>query len=221
MILHGKNIFKSFQQGQKKIEVLKGLNIEVNENEKVAILGKSGSGKSTLLSLLSGLATADEGQMNFLGKDLTQLNEHELTKLRSKEIGIIFQQFHLLPHLTALENVQLIFDIQSVNDAKQRAIDLLDKMGLKDRINNFPSKLSGGEIQRVAIARALAVGPKLMLADEPSGSLDEETGEKIMNEIFSLVSEINMSLILVTHNEDLAKRCDKVYRLENGILKLI
>lgn len=214
-----KDLNKSFIQGQKRIDVLNDLNISVVEGQTIAILGQSGSGKSTLLALLSGIDRPDSGSMIFEGEELTKLDEKSLTTLRSQKIGIIFQQFHLLPHLSALENVSLPLEIlgrENIEAAKKA----LEEVGLGSRLNHYPSQLSGGEKQRVAIARSMVVEPDLLLADEPSGSLDEETGELVMDLIFNLVSENKKALILVTHNKELALRCQKVYHLEGGQLHL-
>lgn len=211
---------KSFTQGQKTIDVLKELSLVVEKGEKVAILGQSGSGKSTLLSLLAGIDRPDKGSMNFEGHELQSLNEKELTKLRSEKIGIIFQQFHLLPHLNALENVSLPLEIKGLPE-DDRAKKALEDVGLGHRLDHFPSQLSGGEKQRVAIARSMVIEPDLLLADEPSGSLDEDTGDSVMDLIFELVDKKNKALILVTHNRALAEKCQKIYRLEHGALHLV
>ncbi len=218
-MLHIENLSKSFTQGGKQIEVLKGLGLKVEKGEKVAILGQSGSGKSTLLSLLAGIDRPDSGSMSFEGQNLEGLEERELTKLRSQKIGIIFQQFHLLPHLNALENVSLPLEIQGQTDIG-RAKKALEDVGLGHRMDHFPSQLSGGEKQRVAIARSMVIEPDLLLADEPSGSLDEGTGDSVMDLIFSLVDQKNKALILVTHNKLLAEKCEKIYTLEHGSLHL-
>lgn len=217
------NLNKSFWQGQNKIDVLKDLNLSVSKGEKVAILGQSGSGKSTLLSLLAGIDRPESGNMSFEGRELGHLNEAELTELRSKRIGIIFQQFHLLPHLNAHENVSLPLEIQgqlSKSDIQERVSQALQNVGLGHRMDHFPSQLSGGEKQRVAIARSMVIEPDLLLADEPSGSLDEGTGDSVMDLIFSLVDKQNKALILVTHNVGLAEKCEKIYNLEHGSLHL-
>ncbi|MBT4760886.1 MAG: ATP-binding cassette domain-containing protein [Bdellovibrionaceae bacterium] len=221
MILEAKSIEKSFLQGQKKISVLKKLNLLVAEEETVAILGKSGSGKSTLLSLLSGLDTPDSGALNLLDKDIFQMDEESLTQFRANSLGIVFQNFHLLPHLTAKENIALPLEILGLSNARERSLELLKKVGLSERGAHLPSQLSGGEKQRVAVARALAAKPGLILADEPSGSLDEETGEQIMDLIFDLVSKEKRSMILVTHDRVLAKRCSRQLVLEHGVLNAL
>lgn len=212
---------KSFTQGEREIQVLKGLDLTVGPGETAAILGTSGSGKSTLLSLLAGIDIPDSGTMNFKEVDLAQLSEEARTKLRGEKIGIIFQQFHLIPHLSALENVSLPLEILGKeDDFIERGKKALEDVGLSHRLDHFPGQLSGGEKQRVAIARAMVMEPELLLADEPSGSLDEETGEQVMKLIFTLVEKRGTSLILVTHDEALAKRCEKIHRLQNGALEI-
>lgn len=218
MILNADTIKKSFFQGTREISVLKGVSFQVKPGETVAILGKSGSGKSTLLSILSGLESADFGSLTLLNQDIFQKNEDESARFRAAHMGIVFQNFHLLPHLTALENVQLPLEILGLEKDPQRAEELLQRVGLGDRHHHRPSQLSGGEKQRVAVARALSTEPDIILADEPSGSLDEETGESIMQLLFDLVKQEQRALILVTHDQDLAQRCSRRLILENGVL---
>lgn len=212
------NIHKSYPQGDKKIEVLSGVGLELEQGRTLAIIGQSGSGKSTLLSILCGIEKPDSGEHFFDGTNFVQLSEDEKTKLRARDIGIIFQQFHLLPHLTALENVMLVLEIlgESESDAQKKCLELLEKVGLSHRLHHYPAQLSGGEKQRVAIARSMIIEPKLILADEPSGSLDQDTGDDIMHLLFTLVKEKNLSLILVTHNQELARRCDETKMLSRG-----
>ncbi len=212
------NIKKSFKQSENSIEILKNLNLSVNKGDRIAILGQSGSGKSTFLSLMSGLDSPDSGEIKINGVRTTKLNEKEWTQFRAKNISIVFQQYHLVGHLTALENVMLPLEIlgESEKEAQSRALTLLDEVGLKDRAIHFPSQLSGGESQRVAIARALITRPNLLLADEPSGNLDQETGTKVMNLFFDITTKYETTTLLVTHNEQLAARCNVVYRLTQG-----
>lgn len=219
MILECKNLHKSFSQGGKSINVLKGASLSLEERDTLAIVGKSGSGKSTLLSILSGIESVDKGEIYFLDKEITHYSQQEMTELRAKSIGVVFQQFHLIEHLSALENVMLPLEIINDSNAKDKALSLLESVGLAERANHFPSQLSGGEKQRVAIARAMSNRPKLILADEPSGSLDEDTGTTIMNLLFDLVEKENMGLILVTHELQLAKRCKKSLLLSHGSLE--
>ncbi len=212
------NLKKSFKQTENAIEILKNLNLNVKKGEKVGILGQSGSGKSTFLSLMSGLDSPDSGDIIINGVSTTKLTEKEWTQFRAKNISIVFQQYHLIGHLTALENVMLPLEIlgESEKTATERATTLLDEVGLKTRATHFPSQLSGGESQRVAIARALITRPNLLLADEPSGNLDQETGQKVMSLFFDITAKYQTTTLLVTHNEQLAARCDVIYRLTQG-----
>ncbi len=209
---------KSYGNGLTKVEVLKGIKLNVNAGETLAMIGKSGSGKSTLLSLMSGLDRADSGEILIKGQDISKMSESELTKFRAHEMGMVFQQFHLVSTLTALENVLLPLELLKRPDARKSAASLLESVGLKERMNHLPSELSGGESQRVAIARALSTKPSLLFADEPSGNLDEETGTKVMDLLFKMVSDTKTTLILVTHDPDLAKRCSRTIHLEHGAL---
>jgi putative ABC transport system ATP-binding protein len=217
--LKASGLRKSFFQGDLEIPILKGLNLEATTGKSVAILGKSGSGKSTLLSLLAGLDKPDQGDLIFDGVSYASMSEEELTLFRGQRMGIIFQQFHLLPHLSAVENVSLAAEILNRPNAHALALEALKKVGLSHRENHHPLKLSGGEKQRVAIARALVIRPSLLLADEPSGSLDEVTGAEVMDLLFELVQGEGTGLILVTHSLELAKRCDEILRLDDGVLK--
>lgn len=210
------HLSKSFTLGSEKMTILDSLSLHVPEKTTAAILGKSGSGKSTLLSILAGLDRPDQGQVDIGGNSLFHLNDDELTLFRARNMGIVFQQFHLMSSLTALENVMIPLEILKIENAKEKAIDLLSKVGLSHRIHHYPSQLSGGESQRVALARAIIHNPKVIFADEPSGNLDEETGIVVMNLLFDLVKKEGLTLILVTHDEELAKRCDKTFRLHLG-----
>jgi len=212
------NLSKTYTQGEKSVPVLSDLNFHLNKGEIVSIMGKSGSGKSTLLSLISGILKSDDGDIILNSKSYNGLSEVELADLRASHIGFVFQNFHLVSYLNALENVMLPAKVNGVTNPKERAMDLLEKVGLKDRANHLPSELSGGEKQRVAIARALIHDPKLILADEPSGSLDEQTGEEVMDMLFELVQKNETSLILVTHALNVAQRCQKIYNFTDGQL---
>lgn len=209
---------KNFFQGDTKIEVLKNATVKINKGEIVAIVGESGSGKSTLLSLLSGLDRADSGSIIVDNTDMTTLTEKAMTGFRAQNISIVFQQYHLLSHLTALENVMLPAEILGRKNIKEDAKKLLSDMNLDHRLNHFPTQLSGGESQRVAIARALITKPNLLLADEPSGNLDTKTGDSVMNSFFDIVKKHQITTLLVTHSEALAQRCQRILRLENGVL---
>ncbi len=218
MSIEIQNLQKNFYQGETKIEVLKNVSAQIKKGEIVAIIGESGSGKSTLLSLLSGLDRADSGSIIVDTTDMSRLSERQMTGFRAANISIVFQQYHLLSHLTALENVMLPAEILSRENIKDDAKKLLSDMGLDHRLNHFPSQLSGGESQRVAIARALITKPNLLLADEPSGNLDTKTGDSVMHSFFDIVKKHQMTTLLVTHSEALAQRCERVLRLENGVL---
>lgn len=218
MSLYIKNLQKSFHQGEDRVAVLNGLNADIKNGEIVAIVGQSGSGKSTLLSLLAGLDQADQGDVVVDGVNISTMNEKQVTDFRGQNIGIVFQQYHLVSHLTALENVMLPMEILGKADAEKQAVDLLKEMGLEHRLHQFPSRMSGGECQRVAIARALAVRPKILLADEPSGNLDIHTGDKVMEIFFKAAQKYQITTILVTHSEGLAQRCQRTLRLSEGKL---
>jgi putative ABC transport system ATP-binding protein len=214
-----RQVSKQFQQGETVIPVLRDLSFGVEAGETVAIVGQSGSGKSTLLSMLAGLDQPTQGTITVDGQDLSRLNQNELTRFRGRSIGIIFQQFHLMRSLTALENVLLPLDILGLPHAEERAMDALNLMGLGARAKHLPQQLSGGECQRVAIARAFVVEPRILLADEPSGNLDTATGDKVMNLLFDAVGQRGMTLILVTHDMQLASRCKKRLPLVQGQLQ--
>lgn len=218
MSLQIKSLTKSFRQGEDRVTVLNSLNADITNGEIVAIVGQSGSGKSTLLSLLAGLDRADAGEIVVDGTNMSAFAEKQVTDFRGKNIGIVFQQYHLVSHLTALENVMLPMEILKKPDAEAQARALLVEMGLEHRMNQFPNRMSGGECQRVAIARALAVRPKILLADEPSGNLDVHTGEKVMEVFFAAAKKYQITTILVTHSEALARRCGRILRLAEGQL---
>ena len=217
MILEIKNLTKNFVQADKSnIEVLKNLNLEVIKGETLAVVGQSGSGKSTLLSLLAGLDRQTSGSLKLHNKELFNLSEVEMTQFRAENIGIIFQQFYLMPHLTSLENVSLPLEMFGYKESRDRALEAIDQVGLSDRIKHFPHQLSGGESQRVAIARAIVIRPSILLADEPTGNLDNSTGRQIADLIFNLVQNTEMTMLLVTHNTELANRCSRQVTLKNG-----
>jgi putative ABC transport system ATP-binding protein len=219
MILEINSLTKSYKQINKELVVLKNLDFKIEEPKTLAILGKSGSGKSTLLSLLGGLDNADEGSIKIADTPLEGMSEKELAIFRSAHIGIIFQEFHLLKNFTALENVMLPLEILKDTHAKEKALNALSLVGLSERHQHFPHELSGGECQRVAIARAIVTEPNIILADEPSGNLDNETGESVMSMIFELCEKLKQTLILVTHDRDLASKCDEIYELKNKTLE--
>lgn len=218
MYIEFKNVSKKYYQGKITITALDKVNFSIDEGELVVILGPSGAGKTTLLNILGGIDTATSGTINVAGKNITKLNEHELTKYRRTDIGFVFQFYNLIQNLTALENVELAVQLCKDHlDPKE----ILTKVGLKNRLNNFPSELSGGEQQRVAIARSIAKNPKLLLADEPTGALDFKTGKQILKLLEDVCRKEKMTVIIITHNSILASMADKVIRINNGTVSSI
>ncbi|MCX6108282.1 MAG: ABC transporter ATP-binding protein [Proteobacteria bacterium] len=209
---------KSYPHPSGAVTVLTGIDALIEDGERVAIIGPSGSGKSTLLALLSGLDQPTSGTIELAGKVLGSLSERELTAYRARYLGIVFQQFHLMGHLSALENVTLPLRIAGHVEVEARAVKALQDVGLGHRLNHLPQQLSGGECQRVAIARAIVGEPPLILADEPSGNLDAKTGDQVMQLLFDLVRQRRSTLVLVTHNEHLASWCDRRLLLSGGHL---
>ncbi|MFH1155510.1 MAG: ABC transporter ATP-binding protein [Pseudomonadota bacterium] len=219
MILDIRDITKSYRQPEGgRLEVLKPVRLQLEQGETLAITGHSGSGKTTLLSLIAGLDSPDSGSILLEGKDLCTMGQKDLSRYRARKIGMIFQQFHLMPHLSARENISLPLEIARSGDIARKTDAMLDNVGLRDRQHHLPGQLSGGECQRVAIARALVITPALLLADEPTGNLDTDTGDIIADLLFDLVKHRNMTLIVVTHNQGLAARCSTVRHLERGVL---
>ena len=217
MLLEINQLYKSFPQADHgQIDVLKNINLEIHEGETVAVVGQSGSGKSTLLSLMAGLDRQTTGSLRLRDKEISEMSEVKLTQFRAENIGIIFQQFYLMPHLTALENVSLPLEMFGYEDYLNRAKETLQQVGLSDREKHFPHQLSGGESQRVAIARAVVGRPSILLADEPTGNLDNETGVQVANLLFDLVKTTGMTMLLVTHNTEMAKRCSRQLTLQFG-----
>jgi len=212
------NLSMSYALEQGRLEVLTNVNLEVADGDTVAIVGPSGSGKTTLLVLLAGLELPAEGSVRLDGRALDELDEDALADLRRDHIGIVFQSFHLVPSLTALGNAALPLEIAGAEDSRARAQAMLERVGLGGREDHYPAQLSGGEQQRVAIARALVHAPKLLLADEPTGNLDLRTGETIIDLLFELNADSGSTLILVTHDEAIARRCQRVVRLHEGQL---
>ena len=219
MILEIKDICKSFHQPRSgTLWVLKHVSFSISAGETTAITGQSGSGKTTLLSLIAGLDSPDEGQVILDGRDLGTMTESQLSRYRAMKIGIVFQQFHLMPHLSARENISLPLEILKQERIRELTDAMLEKVDLSDRQHHLPGQLSGGECQRVAIARALVIKPALLLADEPTGNLDMETGEKVARLLFDLVETEKKSLVLVTHNPALANQCQTIKTLDRGRL---
>ncbi|WP_178988565.1 ABC transporter ATP-binding protein [Winogradskyella schleiferi] len=207
---------KTYSSGNKQLTVLKDITFEVEKGQTFSIVGPSGSGKTTLLGLCAGLDEPNSGTVELCGQDLSRLNEDQRAQLRNKEVGFIFQNFQLLPTLTALENVSVPLELQGNTDAIKKSMELLDKVGLADRFHHYPSQLSGGEQQRVALARAFANSPSILFADEPTGNLDEETGEKVIKLLFDLNKEAGTTLVIISHDLDLANRTQQILRLKGG-----
>lgn len=207
---------KSYSSGQKRLTVLKNISFEVEEGQTFAIVGPSGSGKTTLLGLCAGLDQPDSGEVELCGVDLNSLNEDERAALRNEKVGFIFQNFQLLPTLTALENVGVPLELQGGRNAREKSRELLEKVGLGDRMHHYPSQLSGGEQQRVALARAFANSPSILFADEPTGNLDEETGDKVVQLLFDLNKDAGTTLVIVSHDLELAGRTQQILRLKGG-----
>jgi putative ABC transport system ATP-binding protein len=198
------------------VEILRGISLEIDAGKSIGLIGPSGSGKSSLLMLLGGLERATGGKVEVLGRDLTDMDEDALARFRRDNMGIVFQSFHLIPTMTALENVATPLELAGRKDAFERAAEELAAVGLADRAGHYPSQMSGGEQQRVALARAAAPRPAILLADEPTGNLDGTTGDQIMDVLFGLQERHGSTLILVTHAPALAERCDQVIRLRDG-----
>ncbi len=213
-----KNVEVSLESGAGMVDILRGIDLEIAAGETFGLVGPSGSGKSTLLMVMAGLEAVTAGSIAISGQALTDMDEDELAIFRRDNIGIVFQSFHLFPTMTALENVAVPLELAGADDPMTRAAQELERVGLSHRLEHYPSQLSGGEQQRVAIARALAGGAKIILADEPTGNLDSQTGKAIIDLILSLQSEKNITLLLVTHDEALAGHCDRVGLLEDGRL---
>ncbi|AOE49397.1 ABC transporter ATP-binding protein [Kangiella sediminilitoris] len=215
-MLRTKELTKTVNSQGQDLTILSDVSLTVNERDTVAIVGVSGSGKSTLLSLLAGLDVPSKGEVFLAEQPLHQLDEDERAAVRAQNVGFVFQSFHLLPGLSALENVMLPIELKEQGEAKKRATELLEKVGLKERLHHYPNQLSGGEQQRVAIARAFASEPKILFADEPTGNLDTQNGDKVSDLLFELNQQLGTTLVLVTHDDRLAERCQRVIRLEGG-----
>jgi putative ABC transport system ATP-binding protein len=206
----------SLGQGPARVHILKDIDLNIGSGEAIGLVGPSGSGKSTLLMVMAGLERADGGRVAVAGEDLTKLDEDALARFRGRNIGIVFQSFHLIPTMTALENVAVPLELAGFADALARARDELASVGLAERHHHYPAQLSGGEQQRVAVARALAPNPAIIAADEPTGNLDEENGRQIIELLFAGHEKRGTTMVLVTHDSGLAARCERVIRLRSG-----
>jgi putative ABC transport system ATP-binding protein len=206
----------SLGQGAARVHILKDIDLDIGINEAVGLVGPSGSGKSTLLMVMAGLERADAGRVVVTGEDLGQLDEDALARFRGRNVGIVFQSFHLIPTMTALENVAVPLELAGLEDAQARAREELTAVGLSHRMQHYPAQLSGGEQQRVAVARALAPNPAIVVADEPTGNLDEDTGKQIIDLLFAGHARRGTTLVLVTHDVALAARCTRVVQLRSG-----
>ncbi|MFT4733745.1 MAG: putative ABC transport system ATP-binding protein [Algoriphagus sp.] len=215
-ILNVSGLSKVYKSGSKELTVLDDITFDVSSGDTFSIVGPSGSGKTTLLGLCAGLDDANSGEVILCGTSLNSLGQDERALLRNEHVGFIFQDFQLLPTLTAIENVSVPLELQGAKNAVSKAKILLEKVGLGDRLSHYPSQLSGGEQQRVALARAFSTSPSILFADEPTGNLDEETGEKVIQLLFELNKEAGTTLIIVTHDMDLAERTQHILRLKGG-----
>lgn len=215
-VLHLKDASLTLNSNTGPVRILQGIDLDVQQGETLGLIGPSGSGKSSLLMVMGGLELATGGTVHALGQDLTAMNEDALARFRRQNMGVVFQSFHLIPTMTALENVATPLELAGHKDAFDRAQVELEAVGLGHRSEHFPAQLSGGEQQRVALARALAPRPSILLADEPTGNLDESNGEAIMDLLFGLRDRYGATLVMVTHAPELARRCDRVVRLRDG-----
>ncbi|UTZ38224.1 ABC transporter ATP-binding protein [Vibrio campbellii] len=218
-IVQANLVSKQVSTNQEQLTILKNVNVDIRKGERIAIVGTSGAGKSTLMTLLAGLDTPTSGEITLLGHELSKMDDEARAKIRADSLGFVFQSFLLIPSLTALRNVTLPCLLRGEPEDDSRAKDLLTAVGLEKRLDHLPSQLSGGEQQRVALARAFMTQPELLFADEPTGNLDHQTAEKVIELLFDLNEQHGTTLILVTHDSLLASRCDRVYRMEAGELK--
>jgi putative ABC transport system ATP-binding protein len=216
MVIDARNVSLSLGEGEARVEILKGVDLEVRAGERLAILGPSGSGKSSLMAVLSGLESASGGAIRVAGADMVGLSEDGLAEARRGRIGIVLQAFHLIPTMTALENVAVPMELAGHADPFGAARRELEAVGLGHRVTHYPTQLSGGEQQRVALARALSIRPALLFADEPTGNLDATTGEAIVELLFRRLAETGATLVLITHDQELAAKCSRVIRMRDG-----
>lgn len=216
--IQAQGLGKQLKNAGRTLRLLTDINLQIKAASAVAIVGASGSGKSTLLGLLAGLDLPSSGKASLLGHSLSDMSEDQRAQLRAGRVGFVFQSFQLLPGLTALENVALPLELSGIRDSRKRAKEALDRVGLTQRLAHFPRQLSGGEQQRVALARAFVIEPDVLFSDEPTGNLDKKTGLQIIDLMFSLRDASQTTLVLVTHDEQLAARCDVQYHLDEGVL---
>ncbi|WP_104402174.1 ABC transporter ATP-binding protein [Vibrio penaeicida] len=219
-VIRAESVSKQVTTNQEHLTILENVNLEISRGESVAIVGTSGAGKSTLMTLLAGLDTPSEGEITLLDKPLTKLDDEARAALRSETVGFVFQSFLLIPSLTALENVTLPCLLKGEDEDTDRARSLLESVGLSHRENHLPTQLSGGEQQRVALARAFMIKPKILFADEPTGNLDQHTAANIIERLFEMNKQHGTTLVLVTHDPELAKRCDRTFHMQAGHLEV-
>ena len=212
------NVNLNYTIDSKSINILKNISFDVDYKETISVVGESGSGKTSLIMLIGGLEKVSSGNIFFRDSELSKMNEDEISEIRRKNIGIVFQSFYLIPNYTALENVSLSLEINKFDNPTFKAKEILDRFGLSNRFNNFPSQLSGGEQQRVAIARSVAMKPEIILADEPTGNLDSENTHKISNLLFNYIEDENASLIMVTHDNNLANLTKRKITIKDGVI---
>ena len=217
-IISLQNVSLTLKGNAGNVNIIKNISLNIDQGESIGLIGPSGSGKSSLLMLAGGLERASSGEIEILGQVITEMSENKLSKLRRNNVGVVFQSFHLIPTLTALENVATPLEISFSKNPNKHAIMALDRVGLSHRADHYPSQLSGGEQQRVALARAYVSNPKILLADEPTGNLDEENTKAIVDLLFEIKNENDTTLFLVTHSRELAKKCDRIIKIRDGKL---
>ena len=217
-IISLQNVSLTLKGNAGNVNIIKNISLNIDQGESIGLIGPSGSGKSSLLMLAGGLERASSGEIEILGQVITEMSEDKLSKLRRNNVGVVFQSFHLIPTLTALENIATPLEISFSKNPNKHAIMALDRVGLSHRAHHYPSQLSGGEQQRVALARAYVSNPKILLADEPTGNLDEENTKAIVDLLFEIKNENDTTLFLVTHSRELAKKCDRIIKIRDGKL---
>jgi putative ABC transport system ATP-binding protein len=218
LILEVKNITKEVNSPEGLLTIVKDINLSVEKGKPISLVGPSGSGKTTLLAIMAGLDLPTQGSVSLLGSNITSMNEDQRAQIRAMDVGFVFQSFHLMPRLSALDNVMLPLEIAGDKDAKEKSKKALDQVGLSGRAMHFATQLSGGEKQRVALARAIVNQPKILFADEPTGNLDQKSSNAVTDLLFSINELINTTLVLVTHDLSLAKKCEEVFELSDGSL---